>query len=455
MGIETINHIISKSNFKFNYLSNGKVKTKTREQTLSKLMKFSNEINAKKIIYKSKLIISVLSEINFLEIEFAVFFAQNIHFPINIFKSSSFIKRTILETQPDLIIVDNYRMYDKIKSFFYHDRIILLDSEDVYNKIIQNYFLLSHSDFSTAVIMSTSGSTGQPKYICHSYKSIFYSASIFSNSDIFKNTNRYLHILSSSFSGGRKVFYAAILNNLSISFKSKSKSVIDNIKLFSPDITALTPTILLEIIDYIKINGNDLSLKKVICGGAFLNKEDIDFLSLNNIKVFNVYGLTETASLVSYNSEEFFNENSVGKINDEIDFFIDQDNVLHVKGNMIFQGYWRNKSIQQFNNDYFCTNDICYIDNDGFLYIKGRKDRNVKNNKGEWVNLDILKNELGKSYNLNIQLFYTNNKIDLHIYSNEIPEDLNLKSFLEENGLLLNEIKIINKKVRPYNQIIK
>lgn len=126
-------------------------------------------------------------------------------------------------------------------------------------------------------------------------------------------------------------------------------------------------------------------LKEVIIGGAPLNHEVEIFLRRIKFPFTVGYGMTECAPLVAYSPWRTQKIASCGKITDRMTARIRTENpesvpgVLEVKGDNVMLGYYKNTDAtkEAFTDDgWLVTGDICTIDSDGYLYIRGR-DKNM------------------------------------------------------------------------------
>lgn len=130
-------------------------------------------------------------------------------------------------------------------------------------------------------------------------------------------------------------------------------------------------------------------LKTIICGGAATDPEAIVWFENIGINVFQGYGITECSPLVAVNPLVNVHYDSVGLpipgsrvkiISDESGKEIDLPNgeigEICVKGPHVMLGYYKNDEATDaaFTEEgYFRTGDYGYIDDDGYLYITGRK----------------------------------------------------------------------------------
>lgn len=122
------------------------------------------------------------------------------------------------------------------------------------------------------------------------------------------------------------------------------------------------------------------NLKMIICGGAFLDQDIIDFLTAIGIEVYNGYGITECAPVAAVNSSRLVKRGSVGRVlpTAEVRIMNRDENgngEIQIHGDPVMLGYYKAEedTSRVFSEDgWLLTGDIGYVDDDQFLYISGR-----------------------------------------------------------------------------------
>lgn len=137
------------------------------------------------------------------------------------------------------------------------------------------------------------------------------------------------------------------------------------------------------------------NLRYFIGGGALLDIEIQRFFYAIGIPMFQGYGLSEAAPIISSNSIKKHKLGSSGfpvanmklKICNEKGKELPAGNKgeIVIKGGNVMKGYWHNvKSTREtIKNGWLHTGDMGYIDNDGFLYVLGRFKSLLIANDGE------------------------------------------------------------------------
>ncbi len=123
------------------------------------------------------------------------------------------------------------------------------------------------------------------------------------------------------------------------------------------------------------------NLKSIVCGGAPLSPDLIKDFYAFGITVLEGYGITECAPLVAVNSPGKVRFHSVGTpvygCTVKIDKTDDEETgEILVKGDNVMLGYYKNPeaTAEVFTEDgWFRTGDIGYMDEDGYIFITGRK----------------------------------------------------------------------------------
>ena len=117
--------------------------------------------------------------------------------------------------------------------------------------------------------------------------------------------------------------------------------------------------------------------KWIVAGGAPLDPELLAFFRGAGVPVYEGYGLTETTAPCAFSPLGTpFHAGSVGIAFPGFSLRIAEDGEIQVKGRAVFPRYHKNDEATElsFTEDgWYVTGDLGRIDNDGFLYITGRK----------------------------------------------------------------------------------
>jgi long-chain acyl-CoA synthetase len=120
-------------------------------------------------------------------------------------------------------------------------------------------------------------------------------------------------------------------------------------------------------------------LKAIICGGAPLKPDMVEFFDSIGITLINGYGITECGPLISINRPEYHDFTSVGQLMPGMEMKIDNPNEsgegeICVKGPNVMMGYYKNEeaTANAIRDGWFHTGDVGYINEKNFVFITGR-----------------------------------------------------------------------------------
>lgn len=115
--------------------------------------------------------------------------------------------------------------------------------------------------------------------------------------------------------------------------------------------------------------------KFFVSGGAYLPPQLAKRWENMGFRVMQGYGATECAPVVSATPYPDHTYGSVGKALPDQQIRIADDGEILVSGSNVALGYWKNPdaTAEAFKDGWYYTGDLGYIDEKGFLYIKGRK----------------------------------------------------------------------------------
>lgn len=209
----------------------------------------------------------------------------------------------------------------------------------------------------------------------------------------------------------------AFYMNAVIYINDSLKNILPNIQLFCPDAMNAVPLVLEGIYNGIwevaKQGGKDVALRKLVkisnamrkhgidlrhvlfgsirrkfgnrfptlvCGGAPSRKDYVTGLGDMGFRVYNGYGLTETAPSVTLNMQADKDPTSAGFALPRCEFKIhepDADGVgeIWVRGLNVFKGYYKDEEATKasFEGEWFKTGDYGTATAEGELFVVGRK----------------------------------------------------------------------------------
>ena len=140
-------------------------------------------------------------------------------------------------------------------------------------------------------------------------------------------------------------------------------------------------------------------VRQAVSGAAPIAKEILEFFYGCGVPVLEGYGMTETATVATYSTIEKHRFGSVGCTLPGVGARIADDGELLLKGDNIFQGYYRNDdaSFGAIVDGWLHTGDLGSIDEDGYVYITGRKKDIIITAGGKNLTPANLENDLKQS----------------------------------------------------------
>jgi long-chain acyl-CoA synthetase len=137
-------------------------------------------------------------------------------------------------------------------------------------------------------------------------------------------------------------------------------------------------------------------LRVVASGGSPLDAELEQKWNALGIQLLQGYGLTEVSGVATMNTFTAHKEHSVGKPIDPVQLFIADDGEICLSGASVFSGYYKRRDATDavIEKGVFHTGDIGEFDEDGFLYIKGRKKYMLKGGGGQNIYPEDIEFEL-------------------------------------------------------------
>jgi long-chain acyl-CoA synthetase len=195
-------------------------------------------------------------------------------------------------------------------------------------------------------------------------------------------------------------------------------------------------------------------LRIACAGGAALTEKVAKALQLLAVPIIQGYGLTESSPVLSCSPLEKPKVKSVGIAIPDVEIQIhepDENGIGEIiaRGPNIMLGYYKNEAATKevLKDGWLYTGDLGYIDNDGYIYITGRKKSLIVTQTGKNIQPEEIEEKLIKSEWIKEVLVIP--RIDPKTKKEQIcalifPDYERLEQYCQEKGIDMSELDVEN-----------
>lgn len=205
-----------------------------------------------------------------------------------------------------------------------------------------------------------------------------------------------------------------------------------------------------------------------ISGAAGLDPEVEKGYNDLGIRIAQGYGLTETAPIVAASTDKRTKVGSVGPIFPSVQVRIaypSEDGIgeIQVKGPSVMLGYYEDEEANReaFDDGWFRTGDLGYIDEEGFLFISGREKSVIVLKNGKNIFPEEIENLINRIEGVSESLVYGKPEEDGDtkvcvkiVYSPEVMNEMYKTNNEEEiYDIISRKVKEVNKMMPAYKYV--
>ncbi len=273
-----------------------------------------------------------------------------------------------------------------------------------------------------AALCYTSGTTGNPKGVLYSHRSISMHSSmtLMTDANGLSRTDRVLAVVPMFHANAWGLPYGAALAGSDLILPDRFLGAEPLAKLIAaerPTLMGCVPTIFQDLLRYADDHPDvDLSsLTNAACGGSAVPKQLMkDFEERHGVRMFQAWGMTETSPVATYSrpredgahDDAYWNERAkqgrplpwvelriVGDDGEDVAWDGESTGEIEVRGPWIARRYFRDDDDEKFDRGWLRTGDIAAVDGKGYVQITDRS-KDVIKSGGEWISSVELENEL-------------------------------------------------------------
>lgn len=257
-------------------------------------------------------------------------------------------------------------------------------------------------------IMFTSGTTGKSKGVMLTHRNLAENATCFDMK--FPKRTVILSVLPIHHAYCLTMdFLKGITLGSVICLNDSLLRVAKNIKLFQPNVILMVPLMIETMAkkledaaglppEIVKREVFGDQFHTICSGGAYLNPAYIDLFARYGITILQGYGMTECAPVISTTVSWNVRKDAVGQLVPNCEAkTVDEE--LWIRGSSVMMGYYKmpEETAQTLTEDgWLRTGDLGYVDEEGFVYLTGRKKNLIITKNGENVSPEEIENKIGE-----------------------------------------------------------
>jgi fatty-acyl-CoA synthase len=264
-------------------------------------------------------------------------------------------------------------------------------------------------EWSAAAMCYTTGTTGDPKGVVYSHRSIYLHCYAVWASFRVDDTERILIIVPMFHVNAWGVPYAAWMVGSDILMPNRflqPEPLCNFIQAERPTFTGGVPTIMTGMLVHVQATGVDISsLKRAVCGGSAVPASLIEaYRDKLGIELIQAWGMTETSPIGTValppkgtpKDQEMKYRSTTGRTVPGVELRIVDDagatlpadgesvGEIEVRGPWITSSYYGADVPEKFHDGWLRTGDVGYLDRRGFVQITDRS-KDVIKSGGEWI----------------------------------------------------------------------
>jgi long-chain acyl-CoA synthetase len=327
-----------------------------------------------------------------------------------------------------------------------------------------------------SLLLPTSGSTGSPKLVRHSYQNIIENAKNIGKVFEIKNTDKSIAMLPMYYTMGLSVITSYLFGGATVLLYNGTLTDAVFWKFLKEQKTTVLTGVpySFEIMQKLRFTRMDLPDLKILSqGGGKLSQklfeELANYAEQSGRKFIATYGQTEGTARMAYLPSQFAitKTGSIGIPIPNGELYLIDDNGARIdeektSGEMVYEGknvtlgyaYVKN-DLQKGDerNGILKTGDIAIKDKDGCFYIVGRKSRFLKL-FGTRVSLDEMEQLISKEFQVETMCKGTDEKMLIYVTKENLESEV-LAFVIKKTGLYHQAFKVEYLESLPRNEVGK
>lgn len=307
-----------------------------------------------------------------------------------------------------------------------------------------------------ACIFFTSGTCGTKKAVVHSNHSLIAGQC---NNIVGHSFTSQLAVLPFHHLAGFNILFNTWCLGGTICLAEDMRYFFHYLKSMKPDYVFAVPSIAKVLVRRIKKSddyGASLgwNLRLLNCGGAKFDPEILNTLLEHKIKVMNCYGASEAGGIGLTCDMTQERLDTIGKPSEYIEAkIVDEELLLRSETTML--GYYNEPEATAavLKDGWYYTGDLCYQDEDGYLYLRGRKNNLIILSNGEKISPEELEAKINTLPKVVESMVTVNNDfLAAWIVADEtdVKEDMQKEEVRKE---LQRQIDRLNENLPGYKRI--